>query len=150
MMLQFEYKGAAAVVALTPNVEYHGDERVLTIDIKLEIDPNDDLLTQLDVQEAGDEFGAISFKHVFEPCHVSIGPEKFSAATVDKLKLTIEERGSATLACSVRVRRPKPGQLSALHDCLREQRSVAISGQYAPRPERKVERDPDTAELPLA
>lgn len=138
-MSAFSYSGRAQVNAISPNVEYHGEDKVLMIDLRLELLADTAVLEQLvpglaallydgnKVQRAPD-VTAIVLSSTFEPYALEIDGLAFQAVCVDKLKIEPAQNGTVSVHCTARLHGGENGdEIGGLHHLLREQVDLRLS-----------------------
>jgi hypothetical protein len=133
------YDGNANVTAISPNAEWHGEDKVLIVDLRLELLGAPDVL---------DEFGnglrtvcfngngmrllpslaSMHFADKFENVEMRIESWAYKGVTVDKFKVECEQGPLVRVACTARIQ-SADSDVSHLHQLLREQVHVTLTPQ---------------------
>jgi hypothetical protein len=133
------YDGPAQVNAISPNAEYHGEDKVLTVDLRLELLADSEMLEEFAPGLQAVCFdhkgmrllptlGAIPFADKYERMELTIGEATYKGVVLDKFKLECEQGGVVRVGCTARIESDH-SDISALHQLLREQVRVQLSQQ---------------------
>jgi hypothetical protein len=140
-VVTMNFDGKANVTAISPNAEFHGEDKVLIVDLRLELLAAPALL---DVFGRGlsavcfDQKGArllpgltsLHFEHKFENVELRLDDDlAYKGVTVDKFKAECEDGPIVRIACTARIHHSDHAAVSELHQLLREQVHVAMSPQ---------------------